>query len=325
MWGMDVQNMTLKDQIRLQLEQHRGVSLSGQELAGQFGVSRSAVWKAINALKREGYSIESSTNRGYRLAEGCARLAAELIQTELEDTSLPVYVLSSTDSTNEEARRRLTQQKGCCFVVAAEEQTAGRGRRGRSFYSPKDTGLYLTLATSPETSMDRMMGITAYAAVCTARAIRDLCGKQPQIKWVNDLFLDGRKIGGILTEAVFDFETGRVSHLMIGVGLNLHPCNVPPELRKTMGFLETGGGMKNRLAAAIVNALLKYDEGDTGYMQDYRRWSMVLGQEIVYEKEGKKWIGSAVSIRDDGGLEVQQSDGSTVVLRSGEITLRLKS
>lgn len=315
--------MTLKEQVLSRLEQHRDISLSGQELAEELGVSRNAVWKAINALKREGYAIESSTNRGYRLSADCDRLSEGQIREGLSDKQLPVFVFPSLDSTNEEARRRLTQQDSRCFVVAAEEQTAGRGRRGRSFYSPKDTGLYLTLATSPKTTLDRMVGVTAYAAVCTARVIRDLCGKQPQIKWVNDLFLDGRKIGGILTEAISDFETGQVSHLMIGIGLNLRPCAVPVELRDTIGFLQVSG-MKNHIAAAIINALLQYDERDTAYMEDYRRWSLVLGREIIYEKEGRRQSGTVMAIHDDGALKIRQIDGSTVFLRSGEITLRIK-
>lgn len=315
--------MTLKEQLLARLESQRGESVSGQELAEQYGVSRNAVWKAIGALKQEGYAIESSTNRGYRLAEDCDRLSAAAIKAALSDPAVPVYAVSSVDSTNEEARRRLSQSSESCFVVVAEEQTAGRGRRGRAFYSPRDTGLYLTLAMAPDTTVAQLTGVTAYAAVCTARAIREVCGKQPRIKWVNDLFLDGRKIGGILTEAISDVETGQVSHLMIGVGVNLRAGTVPDELSGVMGFVDADGGAKNRLAAAIVNGLLRYDPADTGFMEDYRRWSMVLGRGVTYEQNDQTRVGVATAIDDHGALEIRHPDGSVAHLRSGEITLRV--
>ena len=198
-----------------------------------------------------------------------------------------------------------------------------RGRRGRAFYSPRDTGLYLTLAMAPDTTVAQLTGVTAYAAVCTARAIREVCGKQPRIKWVNDLFLDGRKIGGILTEAISDVETGQVSHLMIGVGVNLRAGTVPDELSGVMGFVDADGGAKNRLAAAIVNGLLRYDPAETGFMEDYRRWSMVLGHGVTYEQNDQTRVGVATAIDDHGALEIRHPDGSVAHLRSGEITLRV--
>ena len=126
-----------------------------------------------------------------------------------------------------------------------------------------------------------------------------------------------------MTEAISDVETGQVSHLMIGVGVNLRAGTVPDELSGVMGFVDADGGAKNRLAAAIVNGLLRYDPADTGFMEDYRRWSMVLGHGVTYEQNDQTRVGVATAIDDHGALEIRHPDGSVAHLRSGEITLRV--
>ena len=317
--------MSLKERVLERLEENCSVSISGQKLANELGVSRCAVWKAINALKQEGYAIQATTNRGYRLSSDCDRLSADKIQMYLKET-LPITVFSSLDSTNEEAKRQIMQpETPSRFVIVAEEQTNGRGRRGRTFYSPAGTGLYMTLVTTPHMSTEQMVGVTSYAAVCAAESIQAICGKQPQIKWVNDIFLDGLKIGGILTEAISDFETGRVSRLMIGIGLNLQPCSVPDELQHIMGFVNPNGQIKNQLAASILQALLRYEAEKDTYIDRCRRYSMVLGQDIAYEQNGTVYYGHAEDLDATGALIVRRDSGERDRLRSGEITLQIPS
>jgi BirA family biotin operon repressor/biotin-[acetyl-CoA-carboxylase] ligase len=314
--------MALREELLRRLEEHREEDLSGQRLAQELGVSRNAVWKAVEALRAQGVEIVSSTNRGYRLAADADPLSAALIQSELDDP-LPVYAFSSIDSTNEEAKRRLNDVRQTPFAVVAEEQTAGKGRRGRSFYSPKGTGLYLSLVLSPNAAVTDVVGITSYAAVCVVEAIREVCGKQTAIKWVNDIYLDGRKVCGILTEAVSDMESGHVSHLIVGVGLNLRPTALPEDLREIVGFLDAKPGQKNRLAAAVLRRLTAFPLQTSAFIDRYRRYSMVLGKAIRYERNGTVYCAKAVDIDETGALLVEREDGAADRLTSGEITLRL--
>ena len=316
--------MILTEESLQALEAGRGTPLSGQALAERFGVSRSAVWKAVNALKEQGYPIASATNRGYTLSAQSGRLNAAGIRAALPAAlaALPLFVSKSVDSTNSEARRlQAGGQKGS-FLVAAEAQTAGRGRRGRSFYSPAG-GLYLTAALAGEASLEQALPVTAYAAVCAAEAVESVCGVPLGIKWVNDLYRGGRKVGGILTEAVTDFESGTVTGLLVGVGLNLcAPEALPPELAGIVGGIGCGEGVKNELAAALGVRLLAYRPGDTSHMARYRARSVVLGRAVDFERGGAHRTGTAEAIGDDGALLVRTADGLEA-LRSGEITLRL--
>ncbi|MBE0601466.1 MAG: biotin--[acetyl-CoA-carboxylase] ligase, partial [Firmicutes bacterium] len=191
--------MPLKEELLRVLETSRAHPVSGQELARRFSVSRTAVWKAIGELKAQGYQIVSATKRGYQLSDADDHLSASAIAGMLDDR-LPVYVYDTVDSTLSEAKRRYADGERR-FLIAADAQTAGRGRRGRQFFSPKGTGLYLTLALPLSCAVEAAPSITAYAAVCVCRAIETLAGQQARIKWVNDVFIDGKKVCGILTEA----------------------------------------------------------------------------------------------------------------------------
>ena len=309
--------MTLKDKVLDALLSAQGEELSGQVLAERFGVSRSAVWKAVKALRVEGADIDSGTNRGYRLSPDCDLLSAARVRALLGDT-LPVYVYQSIDSTSNECKRRLSQGEERCLVLA-EEQTGGRGRRGKSFFSPKGAGLYMSLALPMDMSLSSAVGVTSYAAVCVVSAIREVTGRQCGVKWVNDVFLDGKKVCGILSEAVAGLEAGAVGSAVIGVGVNLHPNAVPPELEDIVGFLGCGA-VKNELCAAIAARLLRFDPADKSYMAEYRALSVVLGREVRYCLDGAEKRGVAAAIGDDGALHVRTSSGDDV-LRGGEVSL----
>ncbi len=311
--------MSLKNSLLTELEAHRQAALSGQELAKRFGVSRNAVWKAVNALRTEGYAIESTPNKGYRLAPECDRLSAGTLSAEL--TELPVYCFDTLDSTNNEARRRLAGGEKGPFLIAAEEQTAGRGRLGRSFYSPKDTGLYMTLALAPGHTVQSALGITAYAAVCVAEAVERYTGDHLLIKWVNDLYLNGKKVCGILTEAVTDFESGTLEALLVGIGINLRASDVPAELQTTIGFLSSGTPVKNQLAAAIAKGLMAYPPENGNYWAAYRARSLTLGARLRWVQGEQSLEGKALDIDDNGALIVQTDDGNRHTLRSGTIEM----
>ncbi|MCE5343663.1 MAG: biotin--[acetyl-CoA-carboxylase] ligase [Eubacteriales bacterium] len=313
--------MALKNEILCELETNRQSALSGQTLANRFGVSRNAIWKAVNTLKAEGFAIDSAPNRGYQLSPACDRLSAERIRALLGRADAPIYCFDTLTSTNNEAKRRLANGEAGPFIVAGEEQTAGRGRQGRIFYSPKGTGLYMTVALPAGQTPEGALGITAYAAVCVTDAIHRLIGQEAQIKWVNDLFLDGRKICGILTEAVTDFESGTLISLLVGVGLNLRYAEMPSSIEESVGFLNCGAPVKNQLAADIAAGLLRFSPADRSYLEMYRNHSMTLGHNVLWAQGGQQITGKAVALGEDGALIVQGEDGLRHALRSGEIQI----
>lgn len=233
------------------------------------------------------------------------------VRAALGDPALPLYLFDKIDSTSNECRRRLSAGEGRCLVLA-ECQTAGRGRRGKSFFSPAGAGLYMSLLFRPEGGPAAALGVTTYAAVCVAETVAALTGTECGIKWVNDLYLDGRKVCGILTEAV----GGAV---IVGIGVNLTRAAAPEGLEQIVGWIGRGD-VRDALAGRIAGALLRYAPGDTSHMDAYRSRSVVLGRRVRFALNGAEREGVAAAIADDGALTVQTADGP-VVLRGGEISL----
>lgn len=309
--------MPLKDELLKALETHRDAPVSGQALARRFTVSRTAVWKAANELKAQGYRIESAQNRGYRLAADDDRLSRSAIEEALPE-SIPVYVYDTVDSTLNEAKRRYADGAEKRFLIVADSQTEGRGRRGRVFFSPKGSGLYLTLAMPVQSSMEAAPSITAYAAVCVCKAIETLTGRQAEIKWVNDVFLGGKKVCGILTEASTSLESGLIEAVFIGIGVNVVPCEVPAELREIVGFLKPDAPIRNRLAALIAGGLLQYEKNRSDFLVDYRARSLTIGRRVRCAVGNETFMAEAVGVDSLGGLIVKTVTGEERTLYSGE-------
>lgn len=323
--------MQLKIEILKILENNRGQDISGQLLAERFGVSRNAVWKAVRALQAEGYTIRAGKNRGYCLAQDSDMLSAVGIADAIchATKGMAVYVHRTVDSTNEEAKRLLADGKNGPALIVAEEQTAGRGRQGKGFYSPAHEGIYMTYSFPIDLPLHASIRMTTAAAVAVFLAIRDLTGIEADIKWVNDLYLGGKKICGILTEAISDFETGRTRHIILGIGLNMRVSSFPPELQEIAGSLGARGVPRNRFVACIVDRLLDLiadlDRGSSDYLALYREHSMVIGREITYFRDGQSYTARALDIDAEGGLVILAKDGSRTVLNSGEISVRPKA
>lgn len=320
-------HMSLKNDLLFALESNRYADLSGQMLADQLGVSRNAIWKAINSLKQDGYEILSGTNKGYRLADGSDLLSAEGIRQSLSGAArkLAVSFFKEIDSTNDEAKRMLANGLKESALIVAESQSQGHGRNGRSFYSPSRTGIYMTVILHPEASLADAVSITTVAAVAVARAIERLTAQKPLIKWVNDIYLGGKKICGILTEAVTDFESGTVHSVIVGIGVNIRTVDFPQPIRDFAASLEPVDVTRNRIAAEIANQLLLLTQSlsDKSYLDDYRAHSMVIGKKINCYQGNSVFPATAIGIDDDGGLIIQHEDGSKQVLHSGEISIRL--
>lgn len=319
--------MSLRSDILKELEANRGIDISGQYLAEMFQVSRNAVWKTVNMLKRDGYEILSSSNKGYRLAEKSDILSPEGIMGYLPECckDLRIFSYKEIDSTNDEAKRLISSGLDCAGLIVAESQTAGKGRLGRTFYSPKQTGIYMSIAIHPKIDIFDAVSITTAASVAVIRAIEALTDAKPMIKWVNDIYLDSKKLCGILTEAVTNIESGITQSIVIGIGINISTANFPAELEGIAVSLYPEGITRNRLIAGIAKELLDIsrDLRDRSYIEEYRAHSLVLGKNITYNKNGESYRAKAVAIDDTGGLVVENDCGITETLHSGEISIIL--
>lgn len=216
--------MSTRERVLRTLEEKAGTHVSGEDIAQELGISRNSVWKAVTALRREGYQIDAVTNRGYALSDERGLLSASRIRAFLPpDTPLALSIRRKVDSTNAEALRRAADGAPEGTVIVAEEQTAGRGRRGRPFFSPAGTGIYLSIIVRPHLHADRAHFLTCTAALACAEAIEVCTGVEASIKWVNDVYCHGRKVTGILTEGSFDLEGGMLKTAMVGIGVNVRP------------------------------------------------------------------------------------------------------
>lgn len=294
--------------------------ISGQYLAEKFGKSRAAVWKAIKALTAEGYDISAVTNKGYRLTENNDLISEQSIKSYLKH-NIDVIYYPSVDSTNNCCKRLLADGREGIFLVTADEQTAGRGRQGKSFYSPPLTGIYFSVVIRPHTSLHNAVTATTAAAVSVCRAIEKITDKNPKIKWVNDVYLDNKKICGILTEAITNFEDGTVDSVIVGIGINIKTTCFPDDVTAA-GNLNTDIS-RSRLIAAVTDELLEIaSNGYKSFIDYYRSHSLVIGEKIKFIQNAKVTPALAVAIDETGGLEVELENGEHTVLRSGEISIR---
>lgn len=230
-----------------------------------------------------------------------------------------IRLYDSVDSTNNEAKRRADIDCGIC-LYAASEQSAGRGRRGHSFYSPKDTGLYMTLSLplSAETSIQK---ITCAAAVAVCEAILSLSDIKPLIKWVNDIYVGGKKAAGILTELITDSKN-QPRAVIVGIGLNLNTRDFPAEFADNAGNL--GDIDENALCGTIADNLITIvgQLDDNSIIEKYKALNLCIGREVRFTKDGVEHTAEAVDIAFDGGL-IAEENGARLTLNSGEISVQL--
>lgn len=233
---------------------------------------------------------------------------------------IKIHLYSDIDSTNNEAKRRAEVDRGL-HLYATTHQTAGRGRRGHDFYSPKDTGLYMTLSLPLSERVESVQKITCLAAVAVCDAVETLSGRQPQIKWVNDIFLDSKKAAGVLTELVTDSDNRPIS-VIVGIGMNLLTEDFPEEFAAQAGNL--GDIEINALCGTVTDNLIKLYENlsDNSVMEKYKVLNLCIGRTVRFTKDGTEHTATAVDIDSDGGLVVEEN-GKTLTLNSGEISIKL--
>ena len=299
---MEMIELTVKDAVLQALEQARGTRLSGGRLAEQLGVSRAAVHKAIAALRESGLAIDAVTGEGYRLALEDDSLTAAGIDALLDTAVIGREILvepSLTSSNTTMKEQYLGRRHG--FTLFAEEQTGGRGRLGRTFVSPADTGVYMTILLHPTLPLSHLSFVTISAAIAVVRAIEQTAGFTPQIKWVNDVLMNGRKLCGILTEATIEGETGTVSSLVVGIGINLQPNPAWPE--DVYRLLEQGK--------------------EPELLEQYRERLCCINRPVTVSSPAGRYEAECVGLDENAHLLVKTADGQVNALSSGEISIRL--
>ena len=323
--------MLIKGKVLKILEENKGRNISGEEIAKTLNISRTSIWKAINSLRNEGYVINAVTNKGYSLATNTDFISKEGISLYLNKScsDIEIYNYKTISSTNEIAKNLALSGAKHGTVVISEEQTAGKGRLGRSFYSPANTGIYMSIILRPNlTAMDSVL-ITTSSSVIICESIKKVTGIDCQIKWINDIYLNNKKVAGILTEASSNFESGTIDYLILGIGINFNQPkdDFPDELKSIASSLFNNNNNninRNMLCAEIISNILDMIPRIKNYdfISEYKKRSIVLNQEIIYISSGISSKGKAININCDGSLVVEHDDGSIKILNSGEVSIR---
>lgn len=307
-----------------------GEAISGERLARRLGISRNTVWKAIETLRKEGYEVEAVTNRGYRLVSAPNLISEpEILKwTTAQTIGRRLEVHSQLDSTNIRAKLLASQGAPHGYLVCADSQVSGRGRFGRSFFSPEHSGVYITYVLRPSLPADRAVNITSLAAVAVARAIETLCDADVKIKWVNDLYINDRKTCGILCEASLDFESGMLEYVALGIGVNVAKTVFPEELKDIATSIENECGQpvsRSRLIAEISNQLdAMYDQLEScAFMAESRRRSLVIGRDVTVLRGEERYPAHVLDIDDQGRLVIRTDKGVSR-MGSGEISIKLR-
>lgn len=322
--------MTVKEKIVDIFEHNKGRFLSGEELGEKIGCTRGSVWKAVKLLQNDGYDIVSVTNKGYCLLENNDVISEEGIKSFLKDNTVPFdfHVFKSIDSTNIKMKELASDGAPEWTVVISGEQTKGRGRLGRSFFSPSDTGIYITILLRPQMSAEDAIKITTAAAVAVAEAVEEVSDKKADIKWVNDVYLSGKKACGILTEAAFGLEYGGMEYVFSGIGVNVYkPQNdFPDDIKNTAGYVfsERESNMRNRIAAEILTRFAKYykDIENSSYFDGYEKRLLWKGEKINIISPSGTTPATLEGVDKNCRLIVSYDDGKEGIVSSGEISIR---
>ena len=323
--------MSVKDEVLKELENNKGDYISGGQLADNLGVSRNSVWKAIKALEKSGYEINAIPNKGYCLAEKNDILSSYSIKQHLKNPHLDISVFSSVTSTNTILKEMAEQGAKEGTVIIAEEQTAGRGRTGKQFYSPKGTGIYISILLRPDIPAEESLFLTTSAAVATARAIEDVSDKRALIKWVNDIYLEDKKTCGILTEGAFNVETGKLDYAIVGIGINVcipdggFPDNIKDIATAIFDKQTDSINKRSILIANLLDYFMEYYKHfkSKSYVKEYIERSMIIGKTITVIEGSKTSVAKAIDIDKNCRLKVQFEDGTTKWLSSGEVSTKI--
>lgn len=324
--------MSTKQQLLIHLKEGKGTWVSGESLASKMAVSRSAIWKHIGRLKEEGYVIESSRRKGYLLRQSSDLLLENEIHEGLNTSVFGkrgIRYFKHTDSTNSRAKLFASEGAPEGTLVVAEEQTGGRGRRGRTWFSPPGEGIYTSTIMRPSISPNEAPKLTLLASVAVAEALLSMTSLPITIKWPNDIIINGRKIAGILTE--ISTEMDRIDYVVIGVGINVNTPrkSLPPDIEETATsvLMETG---KHFPRIALLRAYLEWLEiyydifrtkGFEPVMKRWKKLARIIGRHISVDLIDRVRIGEVLDVDKDGFLILREQDGTLERIISGDVTL----
>lgn len=334
--------MTVKEKVLLLLEENKNEPISGEDIALKLGCTRASVWKAVKALQAEGYMVDAVNNRGYTLKTSGDVLSEAYIREMVSSAGIDIAVdaRKSVDSTNNVLKQMAMEGEKGDLVCISEEQTAGKGRRGRSFYSPKNTGIYISFLLHPAIPISEASMYTTIAATAEAKAIEKVSGYPVDIKWVNDIYMRGKKVSGILTEASTSIEDGSLEYVIVGIGINLYEPKggFPEEIKEIAGSVYTGNAqvenLRNRMAAELIIQFMKYyEEGieSKSFLKDYEKRCFVIGKDVrlltpdhnMLDGEKSEEYVHVLGINEKCHLHVRYKDGHEEYLSGGEISVRL--
>ncbi|WP_295158804.1 biotin--[acetyl-CoA-carboxylase] ligase [uncultured Brachyspira sp.] len=329
----------IKENIISALESNKGLFISGEKLANELNVSRTAVWKAVKHLKNEGYNIHSVSNKGYALSKETDILSSKIIKNNMHKYSdkFNFLMYKTVESTNTIARKMAINGAESCTVILAEGQTNGYGRNGKYFFSPYGTGIYMSIILNmkKEKKIFKSSLITAAAAVAVSKSIEEISNKDTQIKWVNDIFINDKKVCGILTEGALSFEDGKLDYAVIGIGINVNfPKNgFPKEIDDIASSINAEDNIKdadiennidirNILIAKILENIYEYYFNNAVFYDEYIKRSFLIGKKVSINIDNKDYIVKVLGIDKTFALIIEFQDGKVERIISGTINYR---
>lgn len=304
--------------------------ISGEELGEKLGVSRAAIWKEIQKLKEQGYQIEAVSNKGYYFVPEQDVYNEIEIKEVLNTVKIAkeIYFYEQTDSTNNCIKTLAREGKQEGVIAVAEIQTAGKGRRGKKWKSPKGAGVWFSMLLKPHIMPSEAPVLTLLAGLAVCRAIRQQTALQSKIKWPNDILISGKKVCGILTE--LDAEMDSVHFVITGIGINVNMETFPEELKQTATSLRIEKGQtisrKNIIKAVLEEfekIYLQYEKecNFLPFREEYKKYCVNIGKELqVFSKQ--PFVAKGIDITEQGELLVQKQTGEKVVVFSGEVSIR---
>lgn len=324
--------MNIVNEILGIFENNKGSYISGEKIAEQLNISRSAVWKAVKNLKNKGYTIKAVTNKGYILDEKSNILSAQSVEKYIKDKRIKVVYRDCVTSTNTVVKEIAEKGENEGLLLIASEQTEGKGRLGRSFHSQKNTGVYFSLLLRPELTPSDSLLITTCAAVAVSKAINEIAEKDNKIKWVNDIYINDKKVCGILTQAAFDMERNKLSFAVLGIGINIFfPVgSIPEEIKDIAGSVFDNNDIPTDATSKIVARTIdifmsEYDKiTRKDFLDYYKKHSYLDGKEIKVIKPTSTENATALGINDDFSLNVKYENGDIQKLFSGEVSTKIK-
>ena len=324
----------MKNEEILKKLREAGTYVSGQELCEQYGVSRTAIWKAIRQLEKEGYVIEAQNNRGYRLVEkdGADLFSKIELESKLETAWVGIKLVfqKETGSTNIDAKELAENGEASGAVVVADMQTAGRGRRGRGWVSPAGKDIYMTIMLRPQCRPEKASVLTLVMALAVLEAVSELLSQGCYIKWPNDIVVNGKKVCGILTE--MSAELDQIHYVVIGAGINVNQETLAPELQETATSICIERGQQTNRAELTARVLYYFEKNYavfekswdfSGLVEKYNQFLVNRDRQVrVLDPKGA-YDGIARGINEKGELLVERlSDGAIVQVYAGEVSVR---